>query len=347
MPDSVSGAVCLVQRHGQAVEELPPARFAEIDRLLADSSTMVWLAVGDPGPRELALLRDEFGVHELAMEDIQKRGQRPKLDTYTDQHMVVVYEALRSGEAGGVAVAQPAAADGTSPARAAGFGPAELHLFTGRNWLVSVQWAASPAVDLARSHFERHRDARTGELLYALLDAAADSYFPVLDAMAERMDALEDAVLEGDTDASGLREMLSIKRELLELRRLLGPMREVANSLLRRELPIVDAAALPYFQDLYDHLVRLIDQLDVYRDLLASILDARLTVTSNSLNTIMKRLTAITVLLMAPTLVAGIYGMNFEYMPELAWPFGYPMAVAIMAALMVATYMYFRRRNWF
>ncbi len=140
--------------------------------------------------------------------------------------------------------------------------------------------------------------------------------------------------------------MLAIKRELLELRRVLGPMRDVANALLRRDIDLIDDRVEPYFQDLYDHLVRILDQLDLYRDLLASILDARLTVTSNSLNTIMKRLTAITVILMVPTMIAGIYGMNFVHMPELEWPLGYPFALGLMVAAVAAAIVYFRRRDW-
>jgi magnesium transporter len=124
-------------------------------------------------------------------------------------------------------------------------------------------------------------------------------------------------------------------------------MRDVANTLLRRDLPMVDNASAPYFQDLYDHLVRVLDQLDVYRDLLAAVLEARLTVASNGLNAIMKRLTAFTVVLMVPTLIAGIYGMNFERMPELNWPLGYPFALGLMAVAMVVAVAWFRRNDWF
>jgi magnesium transporter len=148
-------------------------------------------------------------------------------------------------------------------------------------------------------------------------------------------------------DRASLAEMLFLKRRLLELRRVLAPMRDVANALLRRDLEIVDLPSVPYYQDLYDHLVRVLDQLDIYRDLLASVLDARLTVASNSLNAIMKRLTAFTVVLMVPTLIAGIYGMNFRLMPELDWRLGYPFALALMGAAMVTAVIWFRRNDWF
>ena len=126
---------------------------------------------------------------------------------------------------------------------------------------------------------------------------------------------------------------------------MVSPQRDVANALLRRDLPLVDEPSAPYFQDLYDHLIRVLDQLDLQRDMLAPALEANLSVTSNNLNAVMKRLTAFTVILMVPTLIAGIYGMNFLYMPELGWPFGYPVALAAMATSMIVAYVYFRRQT--
>jgi magnesium transporter len=134
---------------------------------------------------------------------------------------------------------------------------------------------------------------------------------------------------------------------MLELRRIVAPLRDVANALLRREIPIIDERALPYLNDLYDHLVRVIDSLDVLRDLVAATLDANLAATNNSLNAVMKRLTAFTVVIMLPTLIAGIYGMNFRNMPELTSPYGYPVALALMAATVIAAVAYFRRHGWF
>ena len=121
----------------------------------------------------------------------------------------------------------------------------------------------------------------------------------------------------------------------------------MANSLLRRDVELIDDQSIPYYQDLYDHLVRVLDQLDLYRDLVAAVLEANLSVTSNNLNAVMKRLTAFTVVLMVPTLIAGIYGMNFHAMPELSWPFGYPLALLVMAGLMGVIGLYFKRNDWF
>lgn len=336
MADPKRTKLCLVRRKGQDVLELSEARFGEIDALRAEPGTLVWLALRDPVDDDLRHLEEEFGIHPLALEDVQKRQQRPKIDTYPDQHMLVFHEALPPATSAG---------DG-----AISFTLAELHFFGGPGWIVTVQWGDSPAVEVARLQFQGAGDGLVpgvGGILYSLFDAAADSYFPILDAMAEHVDALENRVLSGDGGPEGLREMLTIKHELLELRRILGPMRDVANALLRRDIELIDEKVEPYFQDLYDHLVRILDQLDLYRDLLASVLDARLTVTSNALNAIMKRLTAITVIIMVPTLISGIYGMNFAHMPELTWLLGYPIALGLMAAAMSVALVYFRSRDWF
>ena len=305
--------ICLARHPDGSVEELPKERIDEIDKLTDRDGTLVWVSATAPSDEDIAAIGREFRLHPLALEDLHKQQQRPKLDTY---ERAAHGRRLRGGE------------------RRARRAVSEIHMFVGAGWLLSVTWTATPMLDAVRDGFAARRNGgpdTTGTLLYALLDAAVDSYFPVLDTISERIDALEDRVLEGEADRDSLAEILHLKRRLLELRRVLAPMRDVANALLRRDLEIVDASSAPYYQDLYDHLVRVLDQVDIYRDLLAAVLDARLTVASNSLNAIMKRLTAFTVVLMVPTLIAGIYGMNFDLMPELRWPFGYPLALAIMA----------------
>ncbi len=329
MPDQDSAPLVALVRHPDGrVEELGAERLDEIDRLAATEGTIVWVSAASPSEADIEILRREFDLHPLAIEDLRKRQQRPKLDAYETQHMVVAYEVVE----------------------AVGSGLSEIHIFLGAGWLLTVSWDQTPLMDAVRQRFAGGSDGAgtdTGELLYAVLDAAVDSYFPELDRLSDRIDALEDRILKGDADRDGLREVLAVKRRLLGLRRILAPMRDVANQLLRRDLELVVPATLPYYQDLYDHLVRVLDQLDVYRDLLATVLDARLTVASNSLNAIMKRLTAFTVVLMIPTLIAGIYGMNFDRMPELEWTFGYPFALVIMALAVVAAVAWFRNKNWF
>ncbi|RPH36386.1 MAG: hypothetical protein EHM90_02110, partial [Chloroflexi bacterium] len=222
------------------LETLDESAFEGIDRLVSRRNTLVWLDLGDPTAIDLELLKQEFGLHELAVEDLRKRRQRPKIDTYEGHHVVVAYEALPAGD----------------PFRAFDLG--ELHLFAGRGFLVSVHWGPSPVVESVRARFQ-HRTSAIGHgagwLLYSVLDTTVDGYFPLLDRISEEIDNLEDRILAGSGNAVLLREVLGLKRQLLELRRILGPMRDVANQLLRREIEILDDEALPYYQDLYDHLV--------------------------------------------------------------------------------------------
>jgi magnesium transporter len=328
MPDPRSPSITALVRHPDGrVEDLGPERLDEIDRLCAIERTLVWVSATSPDADTIEILRREFDLHPLVVEDVQKRGQRPKLDAYENQHVIVAYE-VTEGEVG----------------------LSEIHIFIGPAWLVTVSWEPTPLLDGLREQFAAGNGlggGGVGELLYAVLDAVVDSYFPEVDRLSDRIGDLEDRVLEGDADRESLREVLQVKRRLLDLRRILGPTRDVANQLLRRDLEVIEPATVPYYQDLYDHLVRVIDQLDVYRDLLAAVLDTRLTVASNSLNAIMKRLTALTVVLMVPTLIAGIYGMNFDHMPELSWPLGYPLALGLMALAIVGAVAFFRRRGWF
>jgi magnesium transporter len=322
----------LARLPGGELRVLKSADFKEIDTLRAQPDTLVWLDIQSPTAKDLALLRDEFELHPLAQEDLEKRRQRPKLDTYGAQQVIVTYEVLPG-----------ATADRD-------FELGEIHLFAGAGYLVSVRWHESPAMEDVEGRLRGHPEtvaATSGTLVYSILDAVVDRYFPHLDHLSERIEALEDRILAGGQIQDTLRSILDLKRELLELRRTLAPQRDVANALLRRDLPLVDDASAPYFQDLYDHLIRVLDQLDLQRDLLASALDANLSVTGNNLNAVMKRLTAFTVIIMVPTLIAGIYGMNFDFIPELAWPLGYPFALGLMAVAMIGAAVFFRSKGWF
>jgi magnesium transporter len=229
-------------------------------------------------------------------------------------------------------------------------GLAEIHLFIGTAYLVSVHWGRSPAIAATQERF-RTRSATMGRdvglLLYSVLDAIVDRYFPLLDRIGDEIDELEDVIIAGRAEKEAVQRILEHKRGLLELRRIVAPMRDVANELLRRDVELIDESTIPYYQDLYDHLIRVLDAVDLYRDLVATVLDANMAVQSNSLNAVMKRLTALTVILMVPTLIAGIYGMNFANMPELDWAPGYFVALLVMATAVIGLFAFFRARGWF
>ena len=331
---------CLVLQPDGSSRTLDDASLEQISDLRATPDTVVWLDIGDPTEDDIGLLEREFDLHPLAIEDLRKRRQRPKVDTYPGQHVVVAYEVRGSRRGPGRAARRGRSAVDL----------AELHLFAAPQQLISVHGGPSPSLEDVAGRLRQRAGAvgRTvGAVLYAILDAAVDGYFPLLDRLSDRIDALEDRIVASQQTPETLREVLALKRELLELRRVLAPMRDVANHLLRRDVELLDDEAAPYYQDLYDHLVRVLDQLDLYRDLVASTLDANLSVTSNNLNAVMKRLTAFTVVLMLPTLVASIYGMNFRAIPGLDSPAGFWLSLVFMLALAVAAGAYFIAKDWF
>ncbi|HEY7526907.1 MAG TPA: magnesium/cobalt transporter CorA [Candidatus Limnocylindria bacterium] len=328
-----SARTCLLRRGDGQVEEVDLSHAGLLGS--GGDGSVAWLDFANPTADDLDLLRDRLNLHELALEDLRKRRQRPKIDIYQQQDLLVAYEIVAGG----------------TP-RHPDFALAELHLIVGAGYVVSVHWADSPSIDGVRERWRKNPEdmaTTAGGLIYELLDAVADGYFPLLDRLSERIDGLHDSIFTGGADAGSavLRQVLAIKRELLDLRRAVAPLRDVANALLRRDVSSVDEALVPYFQDLYDHLVRVLDTIDVDREMLASALEANLSVISNNLNVIVKRLTAFTVILMIPTLIAGIYGMNFHFMPELSWPFGYAAALLLMLVASIGAYVYFRARDWF
>ena len=340
--NDLRGQFAMMHLPGTTPRRLSDDELAAIDRLRKRDGALIWMDIADPEPRQLDLLRQEFALHPLAEEDLRRRKQRPKVDLYGEQLVVVTYEVRDAAKITGHH-RRRRAQEHESPL-------GEIHLFVGPGYLVSVHWGSSPTVNDVRHRFENLPDTvgkSAGSLLYVLLDAVVDGYFPLLDQLSERIDNLEDAIVGGLQERTTVQQLLDVKRELLELRRILAPQRDVANTLLRRETDLINEADVPYYQDLYDHLVRVMDQLDLYRDLVAAVLEANLSVISNNLNAVMKRLTAFTVVLMVPTLIAGIYGMNFHFMPELSWSFGYPLVLLVMLGLMAVLVAFFWRKDWF
>lgn len=317
----------------------------DIGLVLRGDDNLLWLDVEAPTADELALLAEEFALHPLALEDVTHQGQRPKIDTYDDHYLIVCYDIDY---------------DETSDR----IDEHELHIIIGRNYLLTIHYEPIEEIEEVASRFLRNTAAierGIGILLYSLLDTIVDHYFPVIDRVGERIEELETGVFE-ETDAGpqqAMQRILTLKRELITMRRVIAPERDAMAVLARRELPIVSEAAGVYFQDLYEHVLRVTDALDLYRELLGGVLDSYLTINSNklsqaanNLNSVMKTLTSYSIILMSVTLIAGIYGMNFNpeaspfNMPELGWPFGYPAALLAMVATFLALRMYFKRRGW-
>jgi magnesium transporter len=306
-------------------------RVAETDAingLCSNASKIVWVDVSDPTSQDFESLAKQFGFHPLSIEDCRHQHQRPKVEEFPGYYFIVLYEAVLN-EAGRLQLG-------------------ELGIFLGQNYLVTVHSQPIRAIETAERLWRSWTDLAergTGLLAYLLIDAVVDDYLPLLDDVSDRMDSLEDQIF-ADFQPESLEEIFRVKKELLLLRRAVTPLRDVFNTLLRREQPIFSRETHTYFQDVFDHLIRVADTIDTLRDMVGSMMDAYLSISGNRMNLIMKRLTSIATILMSVTLVAGIYGMNFDYMPELKWRYGYVGALLSMVFVGLAIFSYFRRIKW-
>lgn len=331
----------------------------EISDVLQSPENVVWLDIEDPTEEDVQLLRDEFGFHPLAIEDATRAHERPKVDAY--QHTILQHPLAPEDEEEGFAVLPD---NDSQPGRQAyyfvvfyeaEFDAAEDHvkveainMFVGANYLVTVHKGPTHNV---RSTLVRWKAPDSplgntvGALVHAFLDAIVDDYFPLMDHVADRVEDLEDTIFERFTQQA-IQGIFALKKDLLAMRRILAPERDVLNVLLRRELPIFQAADVAYLQDVYDHIVRVTDNIDIYRDLLSSALDSYLSIQSNNLNQVVKVLTIASIILMAASLVTGFYGMNFVNMPELRWGIGSLWALFLIIVITASLVIYFKRKEW-
>jgi len=295
--------------------------------LLAQTDIVLWMDIEQPTVDDLNRIRSTFGFHELAIEDVERPHQRPKLDYYDTYRFLVLYAVAREDDT---------------------LTPSEVDLFVGQRYVVSVH--AMPILDLDEAaqrwmQAAVRLDPGVVSLLYALLDAIVDGYFPALDLIADRVEEIEEAMI-ARTDVDSLALLFALKKQLIALRRVLAPERDILNGFLHRDWPRMPPSAVTYFQDVYDHVVRAIDSMDTYQDLLSNVLDVHVSLASNRLNVVVKRLTAIATILAVPTIVFSLYGMNFRHMPELEWEYGYPVALVSTLVISLAIAIFLRRRDW-
>jgi magnesium transporter len=276
--------------------------------------TLTWyrLVVAEPeGAR--AWLRETFRFHELATEDAVSDHERPGATISADETFVTLPAPRRSGES---------------------WEFVHLGVFARPGLVVSVSTSACANTDAWYSKWESSPGAvgtTASDLLHTMADDVVDGYFPLLDQIQESIDDLEEEVFRGERyDPS---KAVKLRRALVEARRQAGPLRDVINGLLRKDSTVIDQASRLYFQDVYDHSLRVVESIDLSRDVLTSIMDAQLTLVSNRLNEVMRNMTSIATVLMAMALVTGVYGMNFEHMPELREPWGYPAVLGLLALM--------------
>jgi magnesium transporter len=300
---------------------------------------LIWVDLAEPSADDIAWLGRTFGFHQLALEDVSRRDQRAKIDEYAGYYFAVLYAARPDLDAHRIA-------------------ESELQFFWSESYLVTIHADPFPEIadivtrardgTLSTSVSADDRPLTVADVAYRLIDAVVDGYFPVADALAEWTEDIEEmmfATVPGRTQDT-LQAIFGLRKQLLQMRKTIAPSREIVNVLLRRDHALFGDEFLPYFQDVYDHTVRIIDTLDTYRDLLASALDVHLSIVSNDVSQTVKKMTAVTAILMVNALIAGVYGMNFDLMPELHWQYGYAWALALMVVASLGLWVQFRRIHW-
>lgn len=306
---------------------------AALKALRADPDTTIWLDLQDPTEDESRVLSDVFRFHPLAIEDMLHDYGHPKLDVYDDYVFLIVH-----------------AIDFTTLDLAKSFvvNTLEVDIFVGARFLVTHHSDPCPRsvrdlhMDVAEPG---HRPWIAVRLLHRLLDRLVDNYLPVMDKIGARIDALEDKIIHCP-EPDLLEQTLDAKKVIQRLRRMTGHQRTILESLARGHLQLIPHESLIFFRDIYDHFVRVADFAESFREGAQSAVEAYLSVSANKTNDIMKVLTQISTVMLPLTFIAGIYGMNFENMPELKWTFGYPFALILMAATAIGLILWFRRRHW-
>jgi len=309
------------------IQELPSL---SRDELLAEQGALYWLDLEDPSPDEQRVLEEVFRLHPLAIEDTLADVHHPKVDEYED-HLFVIVHGVRFDAPSDRLITR------------------KLSIALGRNFLVTHHHGPLVSIDSAREQCGRNVNAALPRgvdfMLHLILDKLFEQYSPALEAIQDKIQLVEVEVFEKPTPDT-LGRIFALTREVMDVRRICGPQREIAHRLSRGEFALIGRKASVYFRDIYDDLYRLVDVSFFYQDMVQATLDAYLTAVSNRLNETMKRLTVIGAILMPLTLITGIYGMNFEHMPELSLRYGYFAVLALMVGLSVALLWLFKRKGW-
>ena len=314
----------LMEREDPSLDDLRAARAA---------GGVLWLdVVGLADVDSLGALGDLFDLHRLALEDVVNLGQRPKAEVYGEQLFVVL----------------------RMPRGALPLDTEQVSLFLGDGFVITFQERPGDAFEPVRKRIREGRprlvEGAADYLAYALLDALVDGYFPLLEDYGEFLEDIEEEILVRP-EHTVVPRLHHLKRDLLNLRRYVWPLRELLSSLYRDETPQITEATQLYLRDCHDHAIQVLDLVESYRDMSSGLMDLYLSSVSNRMNEVMKVLTIIATVFIPLGFIAGLYGMNFDTrspwnMPELAWPFGYPFALGVMALVVLLMLIYFRRKGW-
>jgi magnesium transporter len=317
---------CAAYQDGKKLQDLD---VAQIPDFLTLPNCFVWVALQDPQPAELNEMQAVFGLHPLAVEDAQGGHQRPKIEEYGDSLFVVLQMVEPNGDE---------------------FLVGEAAIFVGRNYVLSVRSLARKGFLDVRARTEREPELLRhgpGYILYALMDAVVDRYFPVLDMLEDELETIEGRIFAPEgVPRENVEALYALKQRLMVMKHAVAPLLESVSNLTGARVPVLCSGITVYYRDVYDHLLRLNQTADSIRDTVTTAISVNLSMVTLQESETMKRLAAYAALLAVPTMIAGIYGMNFEHMPELKWHYGYALSLLFMAGLDVYLYFRFKRARW-
>jgi len=316
---------CVAYEEGRKLADIDKR---DIRNYLGRPGCFVWVALRDATEEELSEMQEEFDLHPLAVEDARHGHQRPKIEEYGDLLFVVVNTVDVVGEELKIG---------------------EVDIFVGRNFVLSVRQHSDQGFLGVRARTEREPELLrngSGYVLYALMDAVVDRFFPVLDAVETEFEAIEQQLFSSKDPRSTIEALYYVKQKLTTLKHATGPMLEYTGRLFGGRVPQVCAGLGDYFRDVYDHLIRLNQSIDSLRDTVNTAIQVNLTLLTINETEVTKRLAAWGALIAVPTFIASVYGMNFKNMPELEWSFGYPMALGVMALSNLYLWYRFRKAGW-
>ncbi|PKM47661.1 MAG: magnesium and cobalt transport protein CorA [Firmicutes bacterium HGW-Firmicutes-8] len=296
----------------------------------AQPGGLTWTDIEKPDNQETNVLREVFDFHPLAVEDCINMRQRAKLDDYKDYFFVVLHWAADHSTGSRIEVR-------------------ELGIFVGHNYIVTFHRDEIGPVSSVRDRIEKTPELLSrgiDYILYLIIDAVIDDYFPILDRVDDDFSSVESQLL-GSPGTADFNDLFKLRRALVDIRKILSPHREMINALIRHEGLLIKEENRVFYLDVYDHLMRIFDFLDTYRDLISGSQEIYLTAVSNKMNEVMKTLTVIATIVLPLTLISSIYGMNFRFMPELGWRYGYFWALGLMLVTAGGLVYYFWRKKWF
>ncbi len=318
---------CVAYSEGRRAANI---EISKISETLRHNDRFVWVGLHEPDEELLKQVQEEFGLHDLAIEDAHNAHQRPKLEVYGDTIFIVLRTAQMNYKN-----------------HHTDFG--ETHFFLGQNFIVNIRHGSSISYRDVRMRCESTPELLSkgpAFALYAVMDSIVDQYFPVIETLEQELVEVEEEIFGKKPTRGTTQKIYELKREVLEVKRVITPLIDICNRLMRFDIKLIPDDTRPYFRDVYDHALRINEMLDNTRDLVTAALEANFSLTSISQSEVSKKFAGWAAIIGVPTMIAGIYGMNFEAMPELHWTYAYPIVLTVTFSICIVLYYFFKRSGW-